>query len=81
MSSFMKSGQRQMKVAKDKETKKHIKGFYSILGRMDEIAQSLDPTVDYTEENIDDYVRPSLGRDLDPMEKFLILGKMYHGKE
>ena len=81
MSSFMKSGQRQMKVAEDKKVKRHVKGFYSIMARIEEIAQELDPTVEYTEENIDDYVRPKLGRDLDSMEKFLILGKMHHGKE
>jgi hypothetical protein len=74
----MKQGLRQMKVAKDKETKKHIKGFYNIMGRMEEIARELDPSIEYTEENIDDYVRPMLGRDLDSMEKFLVLGKMHH---
>ena len=77
----MKSGQRQMKVVNDKKVKQHTKAFYSILGRMDEIAKDLDPSIEYTEENIDDYVRPSLGRDLDPMEKFLILGKVHHAKE
>lgn len=77
----MKSGQRQMKVANDKKVKQHTKAFYSILGRMDEIAKNLDPSIKYTEENIDDYVRPSLGRDLDSMEKFLVLGKLHYNKE
>lgn len=77
----MKQGLRKMKVAEDKKVKKHIKGFYSIMSKMDEIAKELDPAIEYTEENIDDYVRPMLGRDLDSMEKFLILGKMHHGKE
>ena len=74
----MKNGLRQMKVAEDKKVKKHVKGFYSIMGKMEEIVQELDPEIEYTEENIDDYVRPKLGRDLDSMEKFLILGKMHH---
>ena len=81
MSSFMKQGQRQMKVAEDKKVKKHIKAFYSIMNTMEDISKQLDPNLDYTEDNINDYVRPILGRDLDSMEKFLVLGKLYHGKE
>ena len=77
----MKSGQRQMKVAENKKVKKHVKGFYSIMAKMEEIAQELDPMLEYTEENIDDYVRPILGRELDSMEKFLVLGKLHHAKE
>lgn len=37
---------------------------------MEEISKELDPTLEYTEDNINDYVRPMLGRDLDSMEKF-----------
>ena len=81
MSSYMKSGLRQMKVVEDKKVKKHVKGFYSIMGMMDEISKELDPLIEYSEENIDDYVRPKLGRDLDSMEKFLVLGKMHTAKE
>ena len=77
----MKSGLRQMKVAEDKKVKKHVKAFYSIMHTMEEISKELDPSIEYTEENIDDYVRPSLGRDLDSYEKFIILGKLHYGKE
>ena len=77
----MKSGLRQMKVAEDKKVKKHVKAFYSIMHTMEEISKELDPTLEYTEDNINDYVRPMLGRDLDSMEKFLILGKLHYGKE
>ena len=76
MSNFMKSGLRQMKVAEDKKVKKHVKAFYSIMHTMEEISKELDPTLEYTEDNINDYVRPMLGRDLDSMEKFLILTKV-----
>ena len=77
----MKSGLRQMKVAEDKKVKKHVKAFYSIMHTMEEISKELDPTLEYTEDNINDYVKPVLGRDLDSMEKFLILGKLHYGKE
>ena len=77
----MKSGLRQMKVAEDKKVKKHVKAFYSIMHTMEEISKQLDPTLEYTEDNINDYVKPMLGRDLDSMEKFLVLGKLHYGKE
>jgi len=80
MSNFMKIGLRQMKVAEDKKVKKHVKAFYSIMHTMEEISKELDPTLEYNEDNINDYVKPMLGRDLDSMEKFLLLGKIYHGK-
>ena len=81
MSSYMKSGLRQMKVAEDKKVKKHVKAFYSIMHTMEEISKELDPTLEYTEDNINDYVKPMLGRDLDSMETFLVLGKLHYGKE
>ena len=76
----MKSGLRQMKVAEDKKVKQHVKAFYNILETMQSIAGQLDSNIEYNEDNINDYVRPMLGRDLDSMEKFLLLGKIYHGK-
>jgi hypothetical protein len=72
----MKSGLRQMKVTEDKKVKKHVKAFYSIIGEIDKISKQLDPTIKYTEENINEYVNPILGRDLDNMEQFLLLGKL-----
>lgn len=77
----MKQGLRQMKVAEDKKVKQHVKAFYSIMHTMEEISKELDPTLEYTEDNINDYVKPMLGRDLDSMEKFLVLGKLHYGKE
>ena len=76
MSSYMKQGLRKMKVAEDKKVKKHVKAFYSIMHTMEEISKELDPTLEYNEDNINDYVKPMLGRDLDNMEKFLLLGKL-----
>jgi hypothetical protein len=81
MSSYLKNGQRKAKLAEKKKTKAHIKAFYKILGEMDVIAKDLDPSLEYNEENINEYVNPILGRDLDSMEKFVVLGKLHHGKE
>lgn len=72
----MKNGQRQMKVANDKKVKQHVKAFYNILETMQSIAGQLDSNIEYNEDNINDYVRPMLGRDLDNMEKFLVLTKV-----
>jgi len=81
MSTYKKNGKRQLVVNNKKQTKLHVKKFYSILAQMETISKELDQTIEYTEDNINDYVKPILGRDLDSMEKFLVLGKLHHGKE
>ena len=81
MSSYLKNGQRQVKLAERKKQKEHIKSFYHIIGRMDEISKQLDPVLEYNEDNINEYVNPIIGRDLDSMEKFLVLGKLHTAKE
>jgi hypothetical protein len=81
MSSFASRGLRQTLLLKDKETKKHIKSFYQIIGKIENISKELDQSIEYTEDNINEYVNPILGRDLDDMEKFLVLGKLHYGKE
>lgn len=81
MNTYNKNGQRQVKLAERKKTKAHVKAFYKILGDMDVIAKDLDPSLEYNEENINEYVNPILGRDLDSMEKFVVLGKLHHGTE
>ena len=77
----MKQGLRQTKLAERKKTKQHIKGFYKILGDMYSIAGQLDPSIEYKEENIDSHVLPIYGRELDNMEKMVLLGKMNNEKE
>jgi len=81
MSTYSKNGQRQVKLAERKKTKAHIKAFHKILGEMDVIAKDLDPSLEYNEENINEYVNPIIGRDLDSMEKFVVLGKLHHETE
>jgi hypothetical protein len=49
---------------------------------MDDIAKQLkDVDVEFTEDNIDEYVLPIYGRELDPMEKFLVLGKIHYKED
>ena len=81
MSNYLKKGLRQFKLAEKKKTEQHVKSFYQIMGKMDEVFKQLDPLLEYTEDNINDYVNPILGRDLDSYEKFIILGKLHHSKE
>ena len=81
MSNFLKQGQRQQAVLENKKVKAHTKAFYRIMREMDKVAKDLDPTVEYNEENINEYVKPIYGRDLDSMEKFLVLGKLHYAKE
>ena len=81
MSSFAKQGLRQNRLIERKQTKKHVNAFYKILNEMDVVAKQLDPTLEYTEDNINEYVNPIYGRDLDSMEKFLVLGKLHHARE
>lgn len=81
MSNFMRAGKRLHDNKKSKETKQHVKAFYKIINTINtEVIPKLDLSVDYTEENIDEYVNPILGRDLDSMEKFMILGKLEMNK-
>lgn len=84
MSSFLKKGIREAKVAKDKKVKKHVKAFYNIMGEMEILSKDLSnkyPEIEFTEDNINEYAQPIYGRELDGMEKFLVLGKLHHGKE
>lgn len=81
MSSFAKRGERQAKLVERKKIKMHTKAFYRILGEMDVVAKQLDPMLEYDEENINEYVVPIYGRELDNMEKMLVLGKLHHAKE
>jgi len=78
MSSFNKQGLRTSKQMLSRKNKEHVKAFYKILGDMEDISKQLDPSIEYNEDNINDYVLPLYGRQLDNMEKFVLLGKMHH---
>jgi len=80
MSSFNSQNKRQSLAMTDKKVKAHVKEFYKIMDDMQKIAEQLDPSIEYNEENINDYVKP-IYRALDEMEIFLVLGKLHHLKE
>ena len=80
----MKQGARQTKLQENKKVKQHIKAFYSIMGEMESLSQELlriHTDVTFTEDNIQGYVEPIFGRELDNMEKFLVLGKTHKEDE
>lgn len=76
--STYRNGARQVKLAARTKTKLHLKGFYGILKDMDNIANRLDidEAVEYTADNINDHAKLIYGRDLDSLEKILVLGKL-----
>lgn len=77
-----KSSQRKFKLQEKKKVKQHLKEFYKGLDNMDAIASELkELDVIFTEGNIQEYVTPILGRDLDNMEKFVLLGKLNYKQE
>jgi len=77
-----KSSIRKFKLQEKKQTKKHLKEFYKGLDKMEEIASELrELDVVFTEDNLQEYATPILGRDLDSMEKFVLLGKLNFKKE
>lgn len=77
-----KSSQRKFKLQEKKKVKQHLKEFYKGLDNIDAIASELkELDVIFTEGNIQEYVTPILGRDLDNMEKFVLLGKLNYKQE
>lgn len=81
MSNYLKNGLRQVKLAEKKKTKAHIKKFYEIINQINNIAKDLDQSLEYTEDNINDYIKHILGRELDSTEKMLLLSKLQNAKE
>ena len=81
MTTYNKNGLRQVKLAEKKKTKAHIKKFYEIINQINNIAKDLDQSLEYTEDNINDYTRHILGRELDSTEKMLLLSKLQNAKE
>lgn len=77
MSSFMKQSLRKSNIQSDRKVKMHVKEFYKKLGQIDELVKYLKTLeTKITEDNVNNVVSELIGRDLDNMEKFLILGKL-----
>ena len=77
MHTFNKSGIRKKNVLDKLSTKKQVKTFYTKLRQINELSDYLKTLEDkVTEDNIDSIVPELIGRDLDSMEKSLILARL-----
>jgi len=82
MHTFTKNGYRKVNILDKLNTKKQVKTFYTKLRQINELSdylKTLEESV--TEDNIDSIVSELIGRDLDSMEKSLILSRLDNGKE
>lgn len=77
MHTFNKSGIRKKNVLDKLKTKKQVKQFYTKLRQINELSNYLKTLPEpVTEDNIDSIVPELIGRDLDSMEKSLILARL-----
>ena len=77
MHTFNKSGIRKKNVLDKLNTKKQVKQFYTKLRQINELSDYLKTLPEpVTEDNIDSIVPELIGRDLDSMEKSLILSRL-----
>lgn len=77
MHTFSKNGLRKANVLDKLNTKKQVKIFYTKLRQINELYDYLKTLEDkVTEDNIDSIVSELIGRDLDSMEKNLILNRL-----
>ena len=82
MHTYSKSGIRKKNVLDKLSTKKQVKTFYTKLRQINELSDYLKTLEEpITEDNIDSIVPDLIGRDLDSMEKSLILSRLSNGKE
>lgn len=77
MHTFNKSGIRKKNVLDKLKTKKQAKQFYTKLRQINELSDYLKTLENkVTEDNIDSIVLELIGRDLDSIEKSLILNRL-----
>ena len=77
MHTYSKNGIRKKNVLDKLSTKKQVKQFYTKLRQINELSDYLKTLEDkVTEETIDSIVPELIGRDLDSMEKSLILARL-----
>ena len=82
MHSYSKNGIRKAKVEHTAKVKKGVKTFYTKMDQLSKLADyllTLEEKV--TEENIDSIVSELIGRDLDSMEKMIVMSKLTHKDE
>lgn len=79
MATYIKNGLRKVKLQDKNNIKKQVKGFYTRLKQMDNLVDYLVTLEDkVTEDNIDNIVPELIGRELDSMEKTMILSKIHN---
>ena len=77
MHTYNKSGIRKKNVLDKLSTKKQVKQFYTKLRQINELSDYLKTLEEpITEDNIDSIVPDLIGRDLDSVEKSLILNRL-----
>ena len=77
MHTYNKNGIRKKNVLDKLNTKKQVKQFYTKLRQINELSDYLKTLEEpITEDNIDSIVPDLIGRDLDSMEKSLILARL-----
>lgn len=80
MHTYLKNGIRKKNVLDKLKTKKQVKQFYTKLRQINELSDYLKTLEEpVTEDNIDSIVPELIGRDLDSMEKSLILSRLNNG--
>ena len=82
MHTFTKNGNRKANVLDKLNTKKQVKQFYTKLRQINELSDYLKTLEEpVTEDNIDSIVPELIGRDLDSIEKSLILNRLNMGTD
>ena len=82
MHTYSKNGFRKANVLDKLNTKKQVKQFYTKLRQINELSDYLKTLENkVTEDNIDSIVPDLIGRDLDSMEKSLILNRLNMGTD
>ncbi len=77
MHTYNKNGIRKKNVLDKLNAKKQVKTFYTKLRQINELSDYLKTLEEpITEDNIDSIVPELIGRDLDSMEKSLILARL-----
>lgn len=77
MSNFLKQGNRKAYKTEKKSLKKHTMAFYKIMNQMNTLALTLvKKEYEVTEDNIQKLALDNYGRELDDMEKMLVMSKI-----
>ena len=77
MSSFNKASNRKSNILNNSKVKKHVQSFYKIMDEIESLAVKIkELNIEITEENVNSIASDIMGRDLDSMEQFVLLGKL-----